>query len=178
MFGIYPAGPQWMRQLTSSVSALVLKGRLKDLAGMSAGNLAEPFGPHRGAVIAENNGFLVLANKISDTTEVVVVPDVKLQYLLWSFNTGNADQWAGREIKIMTDGKLETWDALLVEATHTFRWTVSLVEQAIAGTLVETKQQCADGLDNHVPEIDSYFDDTWVPISEYAPFEGDVSCAP
>ncbi|NMM01481.1 hypothetical protein HHL24_26530 [Paraburkholderia sp. RP-4-7] len=176
MFGIYPAGAQWVRQFTSSEAALVIQERLTQLAGLVAGALTEPFGPQRGAVIATHHGFLVMADTSGPATEIVVVPDVRLQHLLWSYNTGNADQWSGRELKVMMGGNLDNWDALLIDANRKFRWTVSLVEQAIAGTLKKEEPQAAASVDNVVPELDSYPDDLWEPVFDYVPFDGGQSC--
>ncbi|WP_168788880.1 hypothetical protein [Paraburkholderia aromaticivorans] len=176
MFGIYPAGANWCRQLTSSEDALVIQERLTTFAGMEAGTLTEPFGPQRGAVIARHHGFLVMADLIGTAPEIVVVPDVVLQNLLWAFNTGNAEQWSVRELKIMTQTNVDSWDTLLIEASRKFRWTVSLVEQVIAGTLREDEPQAATTAENPVPELDSYPDDSWVPVFDNVPFDGDPSC--
>ncbi|CAE6962846.1 hypothetical protein [Paraburkholderia domus] len=176
MFGIYPAGANWRRQFTSSEGALVIQERLTTFAGMEAGTLTEPFGRQRGAVIARHHGFLVMADMICMGPEIVVVPDVHLQHLLWSFNTGNAEQWSGRELKVMTGSDLDSWDALLIEASRKFRWTVNLVEQAIAGTLRKEEPQAAATAGSLVPELDSYPDDSWVPVFDHVPFDGDLSC--
>lgn len=176
MFGIYPAGAQWIRQFTSSEAALVIQERLTQLAGLVAGALTEPFGPQRGAVIATHQGFLVMADMSGTTTEIVVVPDIRLQHLLWSYNTGNADQWSGRELKVMMGGNLDNWDDLLIDANRKFRWTVNLVEQAIAGTLRKEEPQAAAPVDKVVPELDSYPDDSWEPVFDYVSFDGGQSC--
>lgn len=176
MFGIYPAGAQWCRQLTSPQPALVIQERLTQLAGLEAGTLNEPFGSQRGAVIATHQGFLVMAGVVNTATEIAVVPDVRLQHLLWSYNTGNADQWSGRELKVMMGGNLDNWDALLIDANRKFRWTFSLVEQAIAGTLKKEEPQAAAPVDTVVPELDSYPDDSWEPVFDHVPFDGGQSC--
>ena len=53
---------------------------------------------------------------------------------------------------------------------------MSLVEQAIAGTLKKEAPQAAASVDNVVPELDSYPDDLWEPVFDYVPFDGGQSC--
>jgi hypothetical protein len=181
MFGLYPAGAQWCRQYISPCPGHVLRQRLAEVAGVEAGSMDEPFGPQRGAIIARHHDFLIMAGSVIAETEVVVVPDVQLQNLLWAFNTGHADQYSSLDLCVLTKGAVDSWEKLLAESTRHFRWTASLVEHAIANTLnKEQAEQPAQPVtvadhDRGIPEISGYDDDTWIPVDAYGR-EGGASC--
>lgn len=177
MFGLYPAGPRWTRRFISGIGAAQIRERLVELASFTAGALLEPFGKERGAVIATHQGFLVMVDADLTSTDVVVVPDIQLQNLLWSMNSGFASQWSNREIKLLTG--LGGWDELLQDSSRKLEFISSMVEQAIDGRLV--KPQPAEGQPATSQSRDgaSSADDSWVP-SEYDYLEpvtaGDASC--
>jgi hypothetical protein len=181
MFGLYPAGAQWCRQYISPSPGHVLRQRLAEVAGVEAGSMDEPFGPQRGAIIARHHEFLIMAGSVIAENEVVVVPDVQLQNLLWAFNTGHADQYSSLDLSVLTKGAVDSWEKLLTESNRHFRWTASLVEQAIANTLKKEQPEqkappvTATDCDSSIPEIASYADDTWIPVDTYG-LEGGASC--
>lgn len=172
MFGIYPAGYQWTRLISSKRPASEIACVLRDKAGFTGHELHEPFGQYRGAVFASHQGFLVMVEADTSDTDLVVVPDVQLQNLLWSFNNGYSTQWSDREIKILTG--LASWDDLLVDVAKRFRWTCSMVEQAVAGTLEKAPDPTKS--DSASSEIDEYDSESWVLVNDYG-IDGSESCA-
>lgn len=64
MFGLYPAGPQWIKFFSSTVDARALQRSLVDDAGFTAGIFHQPFGTQRGFAVAQRERFLVLADSL------------------------------------------------------------------------------------------------------------------
>lgn len=178
MFGIYPAGPRWATRFMSTISAEKVRDCLVEVAGFAVGTLLEPFGKDRGAVIASHQGFLVMVETDLEGTELIVVPDVQLQNLLWSMNSGYASQWSDREIKILTG--CDNWDDLLKDSSHKLKFIGSIVEQAIEGKLVKARPITSSGATPQPADIGNRGDESWVP-SEYdymvPVIDGDMSCA-
>lgn len=136
MFGLYPAGPSWVRHFSACVSARLLQQDLVTFAGFTASIFHQPFGVARGAALAQRDGCVVLADSSdSDKPAIVVVPDVAMQNLLWSFDTGYASQWSGRELKALTG--CDDWAGLLRHASSQFAKVCADVERAVAGKLAE-----------------------------------------
>jgi hypothetical protein len=136
MFGLYPAGSDWIQHIPANRPARELRQLLTEHAGFSAGMFHQPFGVSRGAVIAQKGAFLVLAESVeSDTAELVVVPDVQLQNLLWSFERGYANQWSDRELRLLTG--CDGWNALLVKSKAEFAAVCQAVRAADDGTLLK-----------------------------------------
>lgn len=171
MFGIYPAGDQWVRRIASDRAAQDIQSLLTEKAGFKSHHQHEPFGVNRGRVLASHQGFLVMVEKSVSDVELLVVPDLEIQRLLWAFNHGYSQQWSDRELKILTGQS--SWPDLLEDVSRRFKWTYSLVEQAVAGTLVAQKAVVteADG----AVEIDDYDPDTLIPVDQFG-FEGGDSC--
>lgn len=137
MFGIYPAGARWVQLFSASNDATTLQKRLVEHGDCTTALFHEPFGARRGVTIAQRKNFVVLVDSTdADSPEIAVVPDVQLQYLLWSFDIGYAGQWSAREIKSLTG--CADWDSLLKEASSSFAQLSETVRLAIAGTLGAT----------------------------------------
>ena len=136
MFGLYPAGSSWVRHYNATAMARVLQQDLVKHAGFTAGIFHQPFGADRGAVLAQRDSCLVLTDSTeSEKPELVVVPDVEMQNLLWSFNSGYASQWSGRELKALTG--CDGWDSLLTHTAASFQKVCDDVQKAVDGTLVK-----------------------------------------
>ncbi|MEQ5844312.1 MULTISPECIES: hypothetical protein [Paraburkholderia] len=138
MFGLYPAGPDWVRHFDSTTPVRALQRALVDHGGFAAGIFHEPFGSTRGAVIAQKEMFLVMSHLPQldeDGYQLVVVPGAEMQNLLWSFNTGYASQWSAREIRALTG--CSGWEDLLRKASTGFGEVCDLVAKAIEGQLSE-----------------------------------------
>jgi hypothetical protein len=165
MFGLYPAGPRWTRRFISGISAGQIRERLVEVASFTAGKLLEPFGKERGAVIASHQGFLVMVDTDLNGTDVVVVPDVHLQNLLWSVNAGFASQWSDREIKLLTG--LGGWNEMLQDSSRKLDFISGIVEQAIDGRLVKPQPVESRATPQQQPG-DGEFpgDESWIP-SDY-----------
>ncbi|REE07222.1 hypothetical protein B0G71_7705 [Paraburkholderia sp. BL27I4N3] len=134
MFGLYPAGARWVRHFSAARAARDIQKVLTVHAGFSAGIFHQPFGESRGAVIAQKGRLLVLAERIdSVSADLALVPDVQMQNLLWSFNSGYANQWGSRELRVLTGH--DNWDALLRQASADYAQTCDLVEEAVSGAL-------------------------------------------
>jgi hypothetical protein len=179
MFGLYPAGPRWSKRFMSTINAGKVRECLVEVAGFAVGTLFEPFGKDRGAVIASHQGFLVMVETDLEGVELVVVPDVQLQHLLWSMNSGCASQWSDREIKILTG--CDNWDDLLKESSRKLKFISSMVEQAIEGKLVNVQPVEGPEVIQPPADVSSRGDESWVP-SEYdymVPVTyGEMSCVP
>lgn len=135
MFGLYPAGSNWVRHYNATVAARLLQIDLVKHAGFTAGIFHQPFGADRGAVLAQRDNCLVLTEStLSDSPALVVVPDVEMQNLLWSFHTGYANQWSGRELKVLTGS--DNWDSVLRLAAAQYAKVCVDVQNAVDGTLV------------------------------------------
>ena len=134
MFGLYPAGTQWVRHFTANRSPREIQKVLTDHAGCRASIFHLPFGEHRGAVIAQSDRFLILAAAVNAATaDLAVVPDVQLQNLLWSFNTGYANQWGSRELLALTG--VDNWDALIRRTSAAYAAVCRTVGEAVDGSL-------------------------------------------
>lgn len=182
MFGLYPAGSNWVRHYNATATARLLQQDLVKHAGFTAGIFHQPFGTARGAVLAQRDSCLVLSDFTeSESPELVVVPDVEMQNLLWSFNSGYANQWSGRELKALTG--CDDWDRLLKQATSQFAKVCDDVEKAVAGKLVQTPPPVpaskGDGPDQVVSASFHNDDDApWLP-SDYlfdSPVPEESSC--
>ena len=136
MFGLYPAGSNWVRHYNATATARLLQQDLVNHARFTAGIFHQPFGANRGAVLAQRDSCLVLTDSTdSSQPELVVVPDVEMQNLLWSFNSGYANQWSGRELKVLTG--CDNWDSVLRHASEQFAKVCDDVRKAVDGTLVK-----------------------------------------
>ncbi|HDR8919686.1 hypothetical protein [Burkholderia vietnamiensis] len=173
MFGLYPAGPQWIKFFSSTVDARALQRSLVDDAGFTAGIFHQPFGTQRGFAVAQRERFLVLADSLERAEpELVVVPDVEMQNLLWSFNTGYSGQWSARELLALT-GQSE-WNGLIRAASTALASIGDTVEQAAAGRLSRPSVAPA-------PVMEIWPDDgneAWLPpdYTYDAPFQEELSC--
>jgi hypothetical protein len=163
MFGLYPAGPQWVRRFVSSISAAEVRHLLVEVASFTAGALMEPFGKERGAVIASHQGFLVMVDTGLHGTELVVAPDVQLQSLLWSMNSGFGGQWSNREIKLLTGHG--GWDDLLKDTSQKLASISKIVEQAIDGLLVKQQAPVSQATSQQPAESDTFGGEPWDPSS-------------
>jgi hypothetical protein len=175
MFGLYPAGPAWIRHFTASTQMRDLQQLLVKHAGFTAGIFHQPFGADRGAVIAQKGCFLVLGSTVdAGNPELAVVPDVQTQNLLWSFNTGYASQWSDRELLALTS--CSGWEALLKQVGQEFNAICTFVEQALDGSLVPPAPQPDPLLSRMLADDD---DAPWLP-SDYlfdSPMPETPSCA-
>ncbi|KGW78478.1 hypothetical protein Y046_4797 [Burkholderia pseudomallei MSHR2990] len=134
MFGLYPAGVRWTQSFTASTDAKSLQKLLVDHGGCTAALFHQPFGAQRGAVIAQREGMLVLTHAVdADQAEIVVTPDVELQNLLWSFDSGYSGQWSARELRILTG--CPDWDSMLKQTSEMFHRVCGTVQAAVEGTL-------------------------------------------
>jgi hypothetical protein len=135
MFGLYPAGSNWVRHFNATVAVRPLQSDLVKHAGFTAGIFHQPFGADRGAVLAQRDSCLVLAESTASANPaLVVVPDVEMQNLLWSFHSGYANQWSGRELKVLTG--CDNWDSVLRLAAAQYAKVCDDVQKAVEGTLV------------------------------------------
>ncbi|CAE6837041.1 hypothetical protein R69658_06551 [Paraburkholderia aspalathi] len=182
MFGLYPAGSNWVRHYNATASARLLQQDLVNHARFTAGIFHQPFGAERGAVLAQRDSCLVLTNSIdSDQPELVVVPDVEMQNLLWSFNSGYANQWGSRELKVLTG--CDNWDGVLKHAAAQFAKVCDDVQRAVDGTLVKPAPAETASVDARPdPVLSASFsnddDVPWLP-SDYlfdSPIPGGAPC--
>jgi hypothetical protein len=134
MFGLYPAGSDWIRTFASERRpAREIQKSLVDHAGFTAAIFHQPFGEHRGAVIAQSGKILVMSATAPGICDIAVTPTVELQHLLWSYREGYATQWSAMEIRTLTG--YSGWDELLISAQREFAKVCELVGAAIDGTL-------------------------------------------
>ncbi|MGF6812797.1 hypothetical protein OKW30_008014 [Paraburkholderia sp. Clong3] len=134
MFGLYPAGAQWVRHFTANRTPREIQKILTDHAGYRASIFHLPFGEQRGAVIAQSDRFLILAATVNAATaDLAIVPDVQLQNLLWSFNTGYANQWGSRELLALTGS--DNWDGLIRRTSAAYAAVCRTVGEAVDGSL-------------------------------------------
>lgn len=153
MFGLYPAGSDWIRTFASEQRpAREIQKSLVDHAGFTAAIFHQPFGEHRGAVVAQFGKVLVLSATTPGLTDIAVTPTVEIQHLLWSYREGFATQWSSLEIRTLTG--YSGWDELLINAKREFMRVCECVSAAIDGTLeapqlVERVEQAYDTV--HVP---------------------------
>ncbi|CAB3807984.1 hypothetical protein LMG28614_06706 [Paraburkholderia ultramafica] len=134
MFGLYPAGSEWVRTFAMADQTMRdIQKSLVDHAGFAAAILHQPFGEHRGAVMAQSGQILVLSATTPGTVHLSVTPTVQMQHLLWSYREGYATQWSAMEIRSLTG--YAGWDELLTRARREFSRACESVTAAIAGTL-------------------------------------------
>ncbi|BFG80869.1 hypothetical protein PTKU46_89030 [Paraburkholderia terrae] len=134
MFGLYPAGAQWVRHFSANRAPRDIGKVLTGHAGFNAGIFHTPFGEHRGAVIAQSGRFLILAAAVNvSQAELAVVPDVQMQNLLWSFETGYANQWGPRELLALTG--VDNWNQLIQRTSAEYAAVCQSVSDAVDGTL-------------------------------------------
>ena len=167
MFGLYPAGSDWIRHIPATRSARELRKLLTEHAEFTAGMSHQPFGANRGVVIAQKGSFLVLAESVeSETADLAVVPDVQMQNLLWSFGKGYANQWSDRELRVLTG--CDSWDGLLRKARSEFAAVCTAVSAAADGSLVKP---AASPATNAMPAADAL-------ISSPLPGDDDIPWLP
>ena len=134
MFGLYPAGSEWVRTFAMDDQDMRdIQRSLVDHAGLTAAILHQPFGQQRGAVMAQSGQILVLSDTTSGARQIAVTPTVQMQHLLWSYREGYATQWSATEIRSLTG--YAGWDELLTRARREFSRACESVAAAIAGTL-------------------------------------------
>lgn len=174
MFGLYPAGPDWVRLFNATSTPRDLQQLLVKHAGFTAGLFHQPYGQDRGTVIAVRHGFLVMVlDDHALKPELVVAPDVEMTNLLWSHSSGYASQWSPRELKALTG--CDSWDMLLNRAGKWFSEACAAVERAVDGTLAPPATAPVDPViasslpdDDDVPWLPSdYLHDT--PLGEGLP---------
>jgi hypothetical protein len=139
MFGLYPAGSDWIRTFASEQRpAREIQKALVDYASFTAAIFHQPFGEHRGAVVAQFGKVLVLSATTPGITNIAVTPTVEIQHLLWSYREGFATQWSAMEIRTLTG--YSGWDELLTSAKREFTQVCEYVNAAIDGTLEAPKK--------------------------------------
>ncbi|BCF95257.1 hypothetical protein [Paraburkholderia largidicola] len=142
MFGLYPAGAQWVRHFSANRAPRDIGKVLTVHGGFNAGIFHTPFGEHRGAVIAQSGRFLILAAVVNvANAELAVVPDVQMQNLLWSFETGYANQWGPRELLALTG--VDNWDGLIRRTSAEYAAVCKTVEGAVDGALEKRAVEAA-----------------------------------
>lgn len=135
MFGLYPAGPDWVRHFDATLSATDIQQLLVKHAGFTAALFHQPYGAARGAVIAVRHGFVVMVHeRDASGLQLVVAPDVEMTNLLWSHSNGYASQWSARELKALSG--CDSWEQLLTVAGTRFRAACTMLERAIDGSIV------------------------------------------
>ena len=138
MFGLYPAGPNWVRSFAlGDCSSRDLQKSLVDLAGFTAAIQHQPFGQYRGAVLAQFGHTLLLVATTPGACEIAVTPTVEMQHLLWSYQEGYASQWSPAEIRSLTGHS--GWSELLTNARREFGRVCDSVAAALDGTLQAPK---------------------------------------
>jgi hypothetical protein len=143
MFGLYPAGAQWVRHFSAKRAPRDIGKVLTAHAGFSAGIFYTPFGEHRGSVIAQSGRFLILAAAVNVAkAELAVVPDVQMQTLLWSFEMGYANQWGPRELLALTG--VDNWDGLIRRTSTEYSSVCKTVEEAVDGSLEKRAIEAAE----------------------------------
>ena len=143
MFGLYPAGAQWVRHFSANRAPRDIGKVLTAHAGFNAGIFHTPFGEHRGAVIAQSGRFLILAEVVNvDQAELAVVPDVQMQNLLWSFETGYANQWGPRELLALTG--VDNWNQLIQRSSAEYAAVCKAVGDAVDGSLEKRAIEAAE----------------------------------
>ncbi|SAK86552.1 hypothetical protein AWB75_05848 [Caballeronia catudaia] len=134
MFGLYPAGPSWVRSYSlADNTARDIQKSLVDFAGFTTAIQHQPFGEHRGAVLAQFGQTLLLLATTPGATEVAITPNVQMQHLLWSYQEGYASQWSPAEIRSLTG--YSGWSELLLNARREFSRACDYVSSALDGTL-------------------------------------------
>ncbi|MCC8397643.1 hypothetical protein LJ656_34440 [Paraburkholderia sp. MMS20-SJTR3] len=154
MFGLYPAGSEWVRVFAlDDQHERDIQKSLVDHAGFTPAILHQPFGKDRGAVLAQSGPMLVLRATTPGANQVVVTAAVEMQHLLWSYHAGMATQWSPLEIRTLTG--YAGWDELLTCARREFARACEKVEAAIAGKL-HAPVAVAERVD---PMVESFPDD-------------------
>lgn len=142
MFGLYPAGAQWVRHFSANRAPRDIGKVLTAHAGFTAGIFHTPFGEHRGAVVAQSGRFLILTAAVNAApAQLAVVPDVQMQNLLWSFETGYANQWGPRELLALTG--IDNWDGLIRRTSSEYAAVCKSVEEAVDGSLEKRAVEAA-----------------------------------
>lgn len=143
MFGLYPAGAQWVRHFSANRPPRDIGKVLTVHAGFNAGIFHTPFGELRGAVIAQSGRFLILAATVNVAhAELAVVPDVQMQNLLWSFETGYANQWGPRELLALTG--VDNWNQLIQRTSAEYAAVCKTVGEAVDGSLEKQAIEAAE----------------------------------
>ncbi|MGF6768604.1 hypothetical protein P3T18_001074 [Paraburkholderia sp. GAS199] len=143
MFGLYPAGAQWVRHFSANRAPREIGKVLTGHAGFNAGIFHTPFGEHRGAVVAQSGRFLILAAAVNvNKAELAVVPDVQMQNLLWSFETGYANQWGPRELLALTG--VDNWTQLIQRTSAEYASVCQNVSDAVDGSLEKRALEAAE----------------------------------
>jgi len=143
MFGLYPAGAQWVRHFSANRAPRDIGKILTAHAGFNGGIFHTPFGEHRGAVIAQSGRFLILTAAVNVAhAELAVVPDIQMQNLLWSFETGYANQWGPRELLALTG--VDNWDGLIRRTSAEYAAVCKTVEDAVDGSLEKRAIEAAE----------------------------------
>ncbi|WP_321794769.1 hypothetical protein [Caballeronia sp. J97] len=134
MFGLYPAGPEWVRSFSlANNAARDIQKSLVDFAGFTPAIQHQPFGHDRGAVLAQLGQTLLLLATTPGATEIAITPSVQMQHLLWSYQEGYASQWSAAEIHGLSG--YSGWSELLTNARREFSRACDHVSAALAGTL-------------------------------------------
>jgi hypothetical protein len=149
MFSLYPAGPEWVRSFPlADKSARDIQKLLVDLAGFTTAIQHQPFGEHRGAVVAQFGQTLLLLATTPGAAEVAITPTVQMQHLLWSYQEGYASQWSAAEIRSLTG--YSGWSELLTNARREFSRACEHVASALDGTL-RVPERAVVATDVHAP---------------------------
>jgi hypothetical protein len=83
MFGLYPAGSEWVRTFAmDDQDVRDIQKSLVEHAGFTAAILHQPFGKDRGAVLAQTGQLLVLTATTPCARRIAVTPTVEMQHLL------------------------------------------------------------------------------------------------
>jgi len=134
MFGLYPAGSEWVRIFAMDDQDMRdIQRSLVDHAGFTEAILHQPFGQQRGAVMAQSGQIFVLSATTPGASQVAVTPTVEMQHLLWSYREGYAMQWSAIEIRSLTG--YTGWEELLTCTRREFSRACEAVAAAIARTL-------------------------------------------
>ena len=85
----------------------IFKSSLVDFAGFTSAIQHQPFGQHRGAVLAQFGQTLLLLATTPGAAEVAITPTVQMQHLLWSYQQGYATSMVcGRKFVVSPDIRL------------------------------------------------------------------------
>lgn len=177
MFGLYPAGPEWVRSFSlADNTARDIQKSLVDFAGFTSAIQHQPFGQHRGAVLAQFGQTLLLLATTPVAAEVAITPTVQMQHLLWSYQQGYASQWSAAEIRSLTG--YSGWPDLLTNARREFSRACDQVSSALDRTLREPQRAVVStDLNASFPnEDDDAFYSEMAVVSASLSAEEGVSC--
>lgn len=170
MFGLYPAGPDWVQHFNASTPVREIQQLLVKHGGFTAALFHQPYGPARGAVLAIRHGFVVMVHEEhAAEPELVVAPDVEMTNLLWSHSNGYASQWSARELKALSG--CDSWEQLLTVAGTRFRAACTMLERAIDGSMVPAEVIAEPAAQTTVAPADPV-------LSSSFPDDGDVPWLP